>query len=210
MLAGAASRPPFLLVGLGNPGPEYEWTPHNFGFLLVAEIARRAGIRLRTHECQALTGRGLWADHPLWLAQPMTYMNLSGASVAQLLAKQPVSGWLVACDELDLPLGTMRLRQRGSAGSHNGLRSIVASLGTTEFARLRLGIGPDHPVADRVEFVLGRWSKTQQASAGAAVAVAADAVEVVLRQGMARAMSQFNAKPAPASESDSQEDTRQL
>ncbi|MGH9519214.1 MAG: aminoacyl-tRNA hydrolase [Terriglobales bacterium] len=200
MPAAPPGTPPFLLLGLGNPGPEYEWTPHNFGFLLVEEVARRAAIRLRTHECQALTGRGVWQGHPLWLAQPMTYMNLSGASVAQLLAKQPVSDWLVACDELDLPLGTIRLRQRGSAGSHNGLRSIVASLGTTEFARLRLGIGPDHPVADRVGFVLGRWSKAQQDQAQAAVGVAADAIERVLTLGMARAMSQFNARPIPGTE----------
>lgn len=206
MPASPAGTAPFLLLGLGNPGPEYEWTPHNFGFLLVEEVARRAGIRLRTHECQALTGRGLWGGHPLWLAMPMTYMNLSGDSAAQLLAKQPVAGWMVACDELDLPLGAIRLRERGSAGSHNGLRSIVGSLGTTEFARLRLGIGPDHPVADRVEFVLGRWSKAQQQKAQVAVGVAADAIGMVLSHGMARAMSQFNARPTAATE----ENERQL
>ena len=186
---------PFLVVGLGNPGPEYEWTPHNFGFLLVEELARRAGIRLRTRECQALTGRGEWAGRPLWLAEPQTYMNLSGAAVSQLLQKQPLAGWLVACDELDLPLGTLRLKERGSAGSHNGLRSIVESVGTSEFARLRLGIGPPHMVEDRVRFVLGRWGKPQQALAAEVVETAADAVEMVVTEGMAKAMNRYNATP---------------
>jgi|SRR6185437_8348285 len=192
-------RAPFLLVGLGNPGPEYDWTPHNFGFLAVEEIARRAGIRLRTFECQSRTGRGQFAGRNVWLAEPLTYMNLSGAAIAEMLRKQPVAGWLVMCDELDLPFGAFRLRERGSAGSHNGLRSIVASLATTEFARLRLGIGPPHPVADRVGFVLGRWGKSQQAEAAAVAATAAEAVEMVLSEGMAKAMSRFNAAAPPPS-----------
>ena len=191
---------PFLVVGLGNPGPEYDQTPHNFGFLLVEELARRSGARLRTHECQSVTGRGQLEGRPLWLAQPLTYMNLSGQAVRQLLGKEDVAGWLVACDELDLPLGMIRLRERGSAGSHNGLRSLVASLGTTEFARIRLGIGPEHPVADRAGFVLGRWSKPQQARAAEVVHLAADAVSQVLRDGMAKAMSRYNAAPSPSRE----------
>lgn len=191
-MEGAA---PFLVVGLGNPGPEYAWTPHNFGYLLVEELARRAGARLRTRECQSLTGRGQLAGRAVWLAQPLTYMNLSGAAIAQMLRHEEVAGWLVACDELDLPLGTLRLKERGSAGSHNGLRSIVASLGTTGFARLRLGIGPAHAVADRAGFVLGRWAKPQQARALEVVATAADAVELVLQDGMAAAMNRYNALP---------------
>lgn len=188
----AASADPFLVVGLGNPGAEYEATPHNCGYLVVDELARRAGIRLRLRECQALTGRGELAGRALWLAKPLTYMNLSGAALRQLLAKQAVAGWLVVCDELDLPLGRLRLRERGSAGSHNGLRSIVASLGTTEFARLRLGIGPPHPVMDRAQFVLGRWSRPQLELAVETAAVAADVVEMVLREGMAPAMARYN------------------
>lgn len=183
---------PFLVVGLGNPGPEYEWTPHNFGFVVVEELARRAGARLKTRECQSLTGRGRLAGRAVWLAEPQTYMNLSGGAIAQLLRKQPVMGWLVVCDELDLPLGTLRLRERGSAGGNNGLRSVVESLGTQEFARLRLGTGPAHPVADRVEFVLGRWSKPQQSKAQEVAQRAAEAVEMVLTEGMAKAMSVFN------------------
>ncbi|HET9784246.1 MAG TPA: aminoacyl-tRNA hydrolase [Terriglobales bacterium] len=221
-----AGRDPFLVVGLGNPGAEYEATPHNFGWLVVDELARRADIRLRLRECQSLTGRGEIAGRGVWLAKPLTYMNLSGAAVKQLLEKQavvarrrpeqggrplpgseatalsdrrerPESGveyprWLVICDELDLPLGSLRLRERGSAGSHNGLRSIVASLGTTEFARLRLGIGPAHAVMDRAQFVLGRWSRPQLEQAVEAAGVAADAVEMILREGMARAMAHYN------------------
>ena len=186
---------PFLVVGLGNPGPEYEWTPHNFGFLLIDELARRSGARLTSHTCQSLVGRGTLASQPVWLAKPLTFMNLSGAAIAQLVSKQDWAGLLVACDELDLPLGTLRLKERGSAGSHNGLRSIVASLGTTEFARLRLGIGPGHPVEDRVRFVLSPWGKAQRETVMQVVATAADAVEVVVVEGMARAMNRYNAAP---------------
>lgn len=183
---------PFLVVGLGNPGPEYDWTPHNFGFLLVDELARRSEARIRTAECQALTGRGTLAGQPVVLAKPLTFMNLSGAAIAQLVSKQDWAGMLVACDELDLPFGTLRLKERGSAGSHNGLRSIVASLGTTEFARLRLGIGPGHPVEDLVRFVLSPWGKAQRERALEVVATAADAVEMVVSEGMARAMNCYN------------------
>jgi len=188
----ASAGDPYLVVGLGNPGAEYEATPHNFGYLVVEELARRAGIRMRLRECQSLTGRGEIAGRTVWLAKPLTYMNLSGAAIAQLLRKQALAGWLVVCDELDLPLGRMRLRERGSAGSHNGLRSIVASLGTSEFARLRLGIGPPHAVLDRAQFVLGRWSRPQLELAVETAAGAADAVEMILREGMAKAMAHYN------------------
>lgn len=187
---------PYLVVGLGNPGPEYDWTPHNFGFLLIDELARRGGARVRTAECQSLTGRGTLAGQPVVLAKPLTFMNLSGAAIAQLVSQRDWAGLLVACDELDLPFGTLRLKERGSAGSHNGLRSIVASLGTTEFARLRLGIGPGHPVEDRIRLVLSPWGKAQREQALQVVATAADAVEVVVSEGMARAMTRYNA-PAP-------------
>lgn len=199
MPASPDPNAPFLVVGLGNPGAEYEGTPHNFGFMVVDELARRAQVRLRTRECQALTARGQLQGRPVWLAQPLTYMNLSGDAIAQLLGKQPLADWLVVCDELDLPWGTLRLRARGSAGSHKGLRSVVARLGTAEFARLRLGIDPGHPVADLVEFVLHRWSKAQMQQALQIAATAADAVEMVLKEGMAAAMTRYNASP-PASE----------
>ncbi|HEY7838366.1 MAG TPA: aminoacyl-tRNA hydrolase [Terriglobales bacterium] len=192
-VGAASSERPFLVVGLGNPGAEYDWTPHNFGFLLVEELARRAGARLKTRECQALTGRGRLGERPLWLAQPQTYMNLSGVAIRQLLSKQEVADLLVVCDELDLPLGTLRLKERGSAGSHNGLRSIVEALGTTEFVRLRLGIGPPHPVTDRVKFVLSPWGKAERELALEVVARAADAIEMVLAEGMGAAMTRYNA-----------------
>ncbi|MGH9415958.1 MAG: aminoacyl-tRNA hydrolase [Terriglobales bacterium] len=187
---------PYLVVGLGNPGADYDGTPHNFGFVLLAELARRAAIRLRTRECRSLTGRGQLAGRPVWLAAPMTYMNLSGEAVQQLLAKQPVAGWMVACDDVDLPFGALRLRERGSAGSHNGLRSLVACLGTQEFTRLRLGIGVDHPIADLAGFVLSRWSKSQQTRADEVAQTAADAVECALERGLAAAMNRYNAPGA--------------
>ena len=188
----AVRTAPFLVVGLGNPGANYAWTPHNLGFHLVEELARRSGARLKLRECQAVTGRGQLAGRALWLAQPQTFMNLSGESLQQLLARQEVSGWLVACDDLDLPLGTIRLKERGSAGGHNGLRSIIASLGTSEFARLRLGIGAPHPIEDRVRFVLSPMSAVQRRQAEQAVGAAADAVEMILSSGMARAMNRYN------------------
>jgi PTH1 family peptidyl-tRNA hydrolase len=120
-------------------------------------------------------------------------MNLSGVAIRQLLSKQEVADLLVVCDELDLPLGTLRLKERGSAGSHNGLRSIVEALGTTEFVRLRLGIGPPHPVTDRVKFVLSPWGKAERELALEVVARAADAIEMVLAEGMGAAMTRYNA-----------------
>ena len=191
---------PFLVVGLGNPGAEYADTPHNLGFRLVEELARRAGARLSTPECQATTGRGQLAGRAVWLAEPRTYMNLSGAAVRMLLAKREVAGWLVACDDLDLPVGTIRLKERGSAGSHNGLRSIVESVGTTEFARLRLGIGPGHAVGDRIEYVLRPFGRAQRTAVEEMVATAADAVELALSAGMARAMNRYNTAPPPLEE----------
>src|SRR5215471_5138007 len=152
-----------LIVGLGNPDPEYQWTPHNLGFMLVDELANRNGIRVERPEGKALVGRGRVAGEEVLLAKPQTYMNLSGISVRELLAKYEldVSDLLVMWDEVQLPLGIIRVHPGGSAGSHNGARSVIGALGTQEFARLRLGCGPDHQVSSRRDHVLRPMKKAQ-------------------------------------------------
>lgn len=186
-----------MVVGLGNPGMEYAFTPHNFGFLLVDELAQRAGARVSLRECQSLTGRARLADTAIVLAKPETYMNLSGAAMRDLVRKYDCdpSQVLVAYDDLDLPLGSLRLRERGSAGTHNGMRSIVKVLGTNEFPRLRLGIGAAHPIQDLKNYVLTPWKKSQLVTVQEVLGRAADVVEMILRDGMARAMNVCNTRP---------------
>jgi peptidyl-tRNA hydrolase, PTH1 family len=188
-----------LIVGLGNPGPEYQWTPHNLGFLAVDELANRNGIRVERPEAQALIGLGKVAGNDVILAKPQTYMNLSGNSVGRLMDKYEVEPdeLLVMFDERDLPWGMIRIGERGSPGTHNGAKSVTSAVGTPEFARLRLGCGPDHPVGDLAEYVLRPMKKAQLEVAGEMVATAADAVELILTQGIAAAMNKYNRKAPP-------------
>ncbi len=150
-----------LIVGLGNPDPEYQWTPHNLGFLAVDELANRGAIRVERPEGKALVGRGKVAGKGVILAKPQTYMNLSGVSVRELLSKYELelSDLLVLWDEVQLPWGTIRIHPDGSAGSHNGAKSVISALGTQGFARLRLGCGPEHRVTSRKEYVLKPMKK---------------------------------------------------
>ena len=192
----------WLIVGLGNPDPEYQWTPHNLGFLTVDELANRGGIRVDRPEAKALIGRGKLAGQEVLLAKPQTYMNLSGVSVRELLAKYELTldDLLVMWDEVQLPWGIIRLAPDGSAGSHNGAKSVIGSLGTQEFARLRLGCGPDHPLSSRKEYVLRPMKKAELEVAGEEVAQAGDAVELLLTQGIDAAMNKFNRRAEPAKE----------
>jgi len=191
-----------LIVGLGNPGPEYQWTPHNLGFLAVDELANRGGIRVERPEGKALVGRGKVAGEEVILAKPQTYMNLSGISVRELLGKYELGpeDLLVMFDERDLPAGMIRIGERGSPGTHNGAKSVTSSVGTQEFARLRLGCGPDHPVNDLAAYVLRPMKKTELADAAEMLAEAGDAVEVILKEGIAAAMNKYNRKVPPAAE----------
>jgi peptidyl-tRNA hydrolase, PTH1 family len=188
-----------LIVGLGNPGPEYQWTPHNLGFLAVDELANRGSIRVERPEAQALVGLGKLAGNEVILAKPQTYMNLSGNSVGRLMDKYEVGpeDLLVMFDERDLPWGTIRIGERGSAGTHNGARSVVSAAGTQEFARLRLGCGPDHPISDLAAYVLRPMKKGELAWAAEMVAAAGDAVELLLTKGIAAAMNKYNGKVPP-------------
>jgi PTH1 family peptidyl-tRNA hydrolase len=189
-----------LIVGLGNPGPEYQWTPHNLGFLAVDELANRGAIRVERPEGKALVGRGKLAGEEVLLAKPQTFMNLSGMSVRELLEKHDVAldELLVMWDEVQLPFGTIRIHREGSSGSHNGAESVIGALGTQEFARLRLGCGPEHPLKGRKEYVLRPMKKAELADAAEMIGEAGDAVEMILAKGIAAAMNRYNRRKEPA------------
>jgi peptidyl-tRNA hydrolase, PTH1 family len=189
-----------LIVGLGNPGIEYQFTPHNLGFLAIDRIAGGLGIEVRNRQCRALTARATIAGEPAVLAKPETYMNLSGLSVRELVAEHEVDirrDLLVIYDELDLPLGAIRIRQRGSSAGHNGIESILGALPTDEFLRIRLGIAPERKVADGVKYVLTPFRKSQEKVVDQLLDTAAQAVEVILKEGPAAAMNRFNRKNEP-------------
>src|SRR6059058_2733811 len=191
-----------LIVGLGNPDPEYQWTPHNLGFMIVDELANRNGIRVERPEGKALVGRGKVAGEEVLLAKPQTYMNLSGISVRELLTKYEldVDALLVMWDEVQLPLGIVRIHPDGSAGSHNGAKSVISAVGTQKFARLRLGCGPDYPLNSRREHVLRPMKKAELETAAEMIGEAGDAVEMILTQGLDAAMTKYNRRKPPSGE----------
>jgi peptidyl-tRNA hydrolase, PTH1 family len=187
-----------LIVGLGNPGIEYQFTPHNLGFLTIDRIADERHVEVRNRNCRALTARTVIGEHEVLLAKPETFMNLSGLSVRELAAKYdvtPETDLIVIYDELDLPLGMIRVRQRGSSAGHNGMESIIGALGTQEFLRIRLGIAPDRKIKDGVRFVLTPFRKRQLKVVDELLDTAAEAVKVILTEGPAAAMNRFNRKP---------------
>jgi len=183
-----------VIVGLGNPGAEYEFTRHNLGFLLVDLLAERSRCRVTRPEDQALVGRGRLAGVEVALAKPQTYMNLSGDSVKALASRYDAtpSDVVVAVDDVALPFGRIRVRPGGSAGGHNGLKSIIARLGTQEFPRVRMGIAPDHPVADMARFVLQPFPRAAREDVDKMLWTAADAVEAILLDGVEAAMQRYN------------------
>ena len=186
-----------LIVGLGNPGIEYESTPHNLGFLAIDRIADDLGVKVRNRQCRALTARAVMGDEPVLLAKPETFMNLSGDSVRALVAKhqaKPESDLIVIQDELDFPWGTLRIhRQRSSAG-HNGIESIIEALGTQDFLRIRIGVAPDRKVEDGQRYLLSPMRKAQLKVVGEMLDTAAEAVKTILKDGPAAAMNRFNRK----------------
>jgi peptidyl-tRNA hydrolase, PTH1 family len=187
-----------LIVGLGNPGIEYQFTPHNMGFLAIDRIANEYGAEVRNRQCQALTARAVIGSETVLLAKPETYMNLSGISVRELLAKyevRPEADLIVIYDELDLPWGTIRVRQQGSSAGHKGMESVIGALGTQEFLRIRLGVAPNRKIADGMRYVLTPFRKAQLKTVDAVLDTAAEAVSVILKEGPAAAMNRFNRKP---------------
>jgi peptidyl-tRNA hydrolase, PTH1 family len=183
-----------LIVGLGNPGPEYEFTPHNLGFFAVDALAGRAGIRVTRPEAKSYVGLGTVAGTEVALAKPQTMMNLSGAAVRLLLERYECKAaeMIVLSDEAMLSWGMLRIRERGSAGGHNGLKSVIASVGTNEFIRVRMGVKPEYPLEDMADYVLGTMRKPEREVAAQMTADAADAVELILSEGVGKAMSRFN------------------
>lgn len=184
----------FLIVGLGNPGEKYEWTRHNGGFLVIDELARRSGRAVKLRECQSLTAKANIGGAETLLVKPQTFMNLSGVAVAALMRKYEVKAdrILIISDDVALPLGKIRLRGEGSAGGQKGLKSIIQEIGTQTFARLRIGIAPEHPISNLIDFVLGEFNKTEREKLNEIISTAADAVEVFLQDGIAEAMSKYN------------------
>jgi PTH1 family peptidyl-tRNA hydrolase len=187
-----------LVVGLGNPGREYSGTRHNVGFAVLGELARKHGINFDKRCCHSRAGEGRIGEQQVVLAKPQTYMNLSGEAVAALMRKYKIklSDILVIHDDLDLPLGKVRIRANGSAGGHNGLKSIIGSIGSMEFPRLKIGIGRPENVGierqDVIDHVLSDFDAVDRKIAQEAVARAAEAIEAIIQQGLEVAMNQYN------------------
>lgn len=188
-----------IIVGLGNPGREYALTPHNLGFLVIDCLAERFGIRVTRPEAQSYVGLGQIAGHEVALAKPQTYMNASGHAVADLVERYEAdpAETIVISDEIALPWGVIRIRERGSAGGHNGLKSVIGALGTDEFLRIRLGICPEFPPRDLAAYDLAPIGKDVRKVAEEMVGNAADAIEVILAEGAGAAMSRFNRRNTP-------------
>lgn len=193
-----------LIVGLGNPGIEYQFTPHNIGFLAVDRIAEQCGVLVDNRHCKALTGRARIGKDEVLLAKPETYMNLSGMSVLELVRKYDVDtakDLIILYDELDLPLGMIRVRARGSSAGHNGMQSIINALQTEEIARIRLGVAPESGKGG-AKYILSPFRKSQLAAVDEMLDLAAQAVTVALNEGVATAMNRFNRKNKPEEEAE--------
>ncbi len=184
----------WLIVGLGNPGPEYEKTRHNFGFMLIDRLARENQTQVKRVECRALVGRAVIENRIAELVKPQTYMNLSGETVSCLLKKsdRSIKTLIVISDDLALPFGSFRIRPKGSAGGHNGLKSIESCTKTQDYIRVRIGIQPEHPVNDTKRFVLDNFSKADFETVEKILERSAEAVRTIIADGVERAMAQFN------------------
>jgi peptidyl-tRNA hydrolase, PTH1 family len=204
-----------LIVGLGNPGIAYVWTPHNLGFLAADCLAEMSGIRLERPEAKSLVGRGQLAGQDVVLAKPQTMMNLSGMAVSELLRRYELGPdeLIVLCDEVQLPWGMIRVNDHGSAGTHNGMKSVIGALAlllrqrhedeaavsdAQKFCRVRMGVQPEHAVDDLAAYVLRPMRRAQQESAAEMVEQAAEAVKSILTEGVARTMNRFNRRASPA------------
>jgi len=183
-----------MIVGLGNPGYEYQLTPHNLGFMAVDRLARECDLELTHREAQALTACAWIEGQQVMLAEPQTYMNLSGMAVARLAEKYgvEVSDLIVLVDDVDLPLGSLRIRPRGSAGGHKGLKSVMGALGSGDFVRVRMGIRPDEPIEDMVAYVLTRFRPVDLRIVDEMVNQASEALHLILKEGTQTAMNRFN------------------
>jgi PTH1 family peptidyl-tRNA hydrolase len=195
-----------LIVGLGNPGIEYQFTPHNMGFLAIDRLAEQCGVKVANRHCKAVTARAVLEGQPVLLAKPETYMNLSGESVRELLERyeaDPAKDLIVLYDELALPFGSIRVRERGSAGGHNGMKSIIATLGgSQEFMRIRLGVAPEHKLTNGRDYLLSPIRKAQLPLADEALDASSEAVRMILTLGASAAMNRFNQKVSEAGQAE--------
>lgn len=194
--------PQWLIAGLGNPGPEYDLTYHNLGFLAVDRLAESASIRLTRPECKAYVGSGVVAGSQVLLAKPQTFMNLSGGSLQPLLTKYmlPPERLILIYDELALDWGSLRIRYKGSAGGHNGVTSVIRSVGSENFIRVRLGIRPEHPMKDMKDYVLSKVRKVQMETLDSTLAFTRQAVETIITEGVEKAMTKHNRRAQGANE----------
>ena len=186
-----------LIVGLGNPGIEYQFTPHNLGFLAIDQIAGQCKVEVRNRQCRALTASAVIGSETVLLAKPETFMNLSGLSVRELVAEydaRPETDLIIIQDELDFPLGTVRIHQRRSSAGHNGIESLIGALGTQDFLRIRMGVAPDRKIEDGMSYLLSPFRKAQLKVVAEMLDVTAEAVQVILKEGPAAAMNRFNRK----------------
>ena len=188
-----------VIVGLGNPGIEYAWTPHNLGFLVVDALAEDAGIRVTRPEAKSFVGLGQIGGQEVVLAKPQTMMNLSGLAVRELVnrAECEPSDVIVVCDDVALPWGMLRVRERGTAGGHNGLKSVISAIGTTEFIRVRLGVKPEEMRGDLKEYVLHQIRRDEEEMVAEEIEQGAEAVKVILAEGTQAAMNRFNRRVSP-------------
>jgi peptidyl-tRNA hydrolase, PTH1 family len=196
-----------LIVGLGNPGIEYAWTPHNLGFLVVDALAEDAGIRVTRPEAKSLVGLGQIAGREVVLAKPQTMMNLSGLAVRELVSRAECepSDVIVVCDDIALPWGMLRVRERGTAGGHNGLKSVIGAIGTTEFVRVRLGVKPEEMRGDLKEYVLRQIRRDEEDLVAEEIEQGAEAVKVILAEGTQSAMNRFNRRVSPRDDEETEE-----
>lgn len=186
-----------LIVGLGNPGIEYQFTPHNVGFLAVDRLAEEYGVDVNNRQCRALTARIALGSERVLLAKPETFMNLSGLSVRELVEKndvRPEEDLIVIQDELDFPLGTVRIHRRRSSAGHNGIESVIGALGTQDFLRIRMGVAPARAISDGMSYLLTPMRKAQLKVVDEMLDTTAAAVKVILTEGPAAAMNRFNRK----------------
>jgi PTH1 family peptidyl-tRNA hydrolase len=186
-----------LIVGLGNPGIAYQFTPHNIGFLAIDRLANDLGVEVRNRQCRALTARAAIGSESVLLAKPETFMNLSGLSVRELVDKnevRPEFDLIVIQDELDFPLGTLRIHTRRSSAGHNGIESIIGSLGTKDFLRIRVGVAPERKVSDGKDYLLSPMRKADLAVVDEVLDTVEEAVKAILQDGPAAAMNRFNRK----------------
>lgn len=185
-----------VIVGLGNPGGKYSLTRHNVGFDVIDLVGKKLDIKVNKVKFKALIGEGTWGGQRIVLVKPSTYMNLSGESIRPLMDfyKLDPRDLMVVLDDIDIEFGTLRIKKKGSAGTHNGLKSIISHIGTDQFPRLKIGIGQKPPSYDLADFVLSKFSKSERIIIDEAIANAADAIDEFIIRGIDSAMNKYNIK----------------